>query len=187
MSSSSSTTAEPVTERLLKEGVLEIGPAQAPLTLQVFTNESCTYCAQFSRDMLGQLEQDYMQSGKLKVQISLVPFQKYPGSAWDEKAVLCAARQSKGLAMHLALFTARAHDRAGMLKAGAATGLDQKSFTSCLDSPDTQAAVQAQELATQALHVTLVPTFILNGKTSVGLPHYADLRGRIDGALQAAH
>ncbi len=186
VNSSSSAPAEPVSERLLENAVLEIGPQDAVLTLQVFTNQSCGYCAQFSRDELPQLEQDYMQAGKLKVQIALVPLQKYPGSGMDEAAVICAARQGKGLAMHLALFGLSAHNRAMIVREGGRAGVDLNTFGQCLDDPATATMAQREEALSQSLSISLLPTFLLSGKTYVGLPHYADLRGRIDAALVGA-
>jgi protein-disulfide isomerase len=45
----------------------QIGPANAPVTLEIFIDYQCPPCAVFSRDVIPRLEAQYLQNGELKL------------------------------------------------------------------------------------------------------------------------
>jgi len=168
------------TERLLSSGTIDIGNPDAPLTLLVFTEHHCNYCKEFNSEHLLRLIADFVQSGKLRVQIAYFPLQKYPQSINAAKAVLCAATQQKGLALNNILFE-RVYKGPGSAKNYAKElEMDTTLFAACMEDAETVATVTRQKEWAQSLGVEYVPTFFLNGEKFVGLPYYADLRGRIE-------
>lgn len=173
----------PLVERLLPSGFIEIGDREAPLVLLMFTEHHCRYCKDFSIDHFSKLHRDFIEQGKLRLQISILPLQKYPDSTAAATGLLCAATQGKGMPMHELLFELGARDREVLLSEARTLELDEALFTQCLDSPDTLKTVERQKSIARSLDVTLVPTFFLNGEKSVGLPYYADLRGMIEEQL----
>lgn len=176
------TTAEKqeVAERLLPSGVIEIGERDAPVVLLMFTEHHCRYCKQFFREQFPRLYEDFIEPGTLRLHISIVPLKKYIHSQRSILGLLCAGMQGKAISMHEMLFTLGAKNNEILMKQADTLELDGKLFSQCLESPDTQRTVERQKSLARSLNVTLVPTFFLNGKRSVGLPSYADLRGMIE-------
>jgi protein-disulfide isomerase len=166
-------------ELALPSGVLEIGHENAPLTLLVFTEHHCAYCAEFHKEQLPLLLTEYVHEGALRIQITPFILQKYEGSTQAAKAALCASTQGKGMQMHTLLFDSpntfleRVHK----------TELNAESFASCLVSEETDSQIETLQAWAEELGVQYVPTFFLNGEKFVGLPYYADLRGRIEAVI----
>ncbi len=173
-----------ITERLLPTGLLEIGDANAPLTLLLFTEHHCRYCKEFQNKHFVTLYKDFIESRKLKLQIAILPLKKYTGSELSAIGLLCAAAQGKGIPMHELLFTLGASNTDTLMKEAATLKLDQTLFATCLTAPATAGLLELQASLARSLDVTLVPTFFLNGTKSVGLPYYPDLRGMIDAQLK---
>gem|GEM_PF-811578 len=171
-------------ERLLETGILEVGNPEAPLVLFAFTNHSCFYCGEFQREHFHRLLEDFIRPGKLRLQVLHLPLKKYPWSSLDATALICAAEQGQGLTMHERLFALRTHTKEVIQKEATHLKLDEKVFRSCLEDPGTELLLAQQRSLAESLSVTLVPTSFLNGEKFIGLPDYADLRGRIEAALQ---
>lgn len=172
-----------IVERLLPSGLIEIGDRNAPVVLLMFTEHHCRYCKDFYNEHFPKLLENFINPGKLKLQIGILPLRKYTHSQNAALGLLCAAVQGKGIPMHELLFTLGAKDRQTLLDEAATLELDQDLFVQCLESPDTEKTVERQKSLARSLDVTLVPTFFLNGEKSVGLPRYADLRGMIEEAI----
>lgn len=176
------TSTGAIAERLLPSGLLEFGSPDAPLTLLVVTEFHCRYCQQFAMELLPRLFVEDVERGTLKINIAILPLRKYERSRAAALQLLCAARSGRGYALHQAFF-------ANPLPATETLplkelGIPPEEFTACLGDPETERLMQEQEAWLKSLGVTLVPTFFLNGEKFVGLPYYADLRGRIDAAKE---
>ena len=168
-------------ERLLQTGILAIGQENAPLTLLLFTNHSCRYCREFEEEYFPRLTEDFLRSGKLRLEIAVLPLKKYPESALAASSLFCAAAQGKGLAMHESLFDTQI-TRRSVIDLAETLSLDTNIFGTCLDAPETAEVLLRQASIAEMLAMEFVPTFFLNGEKFIGLPTYADLRGRIEGA-----
>lgn len=178
-SSSSVTGSGALAERLTPDGFLLIGNADAPHTLTVFTNASCAYCREFHTTMFQRLADEFLASGRLNMQIAIVPLKKYPDSAVQAAALLCSTAQEKGLAMLNILTGTTTHDRKSVIALAKTIGLPQKAFITCLDSKETKNILATQQGLIAEHGVTLIPEFLLDTEKKVGLPSYADLRGWI--------
>lgn len=172
-----------IVERLLPSGLIEIGDRDAPLVLLMFTEHHCRYCKDFYHEHFPQLLEDFIDQGKVRLQIGILPLRKYTHSENAALGLLCAATQGKGIPMHELLFMLGAKDRETLISEAATLELDLEIFGQCLDSPDTAKTIERQKSLARSLDVTLVPTFFVNGEKSVGLPQYADLRGMIEEKL----
>ncbi|OGJ56385.1 hypothetical protein A3D88_03285 [Candidatus Peribacteria bacterium RIFCSPHIGHO2_02_FULL_52_16] len=166
-------------ERLLETGILVIGQKNAPLTLVLFTNHSCRYCREFEEVYFPRLTEDFLRAGKLKLEIVLLPLKKYPESALAASSLFCAAAQGKGLLMHESLFDTSI-TRRSVIDLAETLSLDTDIFGTCLDAPETARVLLEQASIAEMLATEFVPTFFLNGEKFIGLPTYADLRGRIE-------
>lgn len=167
-------------ERVTPEGFLEIGKAEAPLLLTVYTNHACDYCQNFMEEQFPRLQHDFIHSGSLRVRIILVPLQKYPDSFSEAASVYCSAIQAKGLLVHHALFSLSKRTAAGINALLNTFGLDQQLLNSCLTNKSTQNMLENQKQMLQNEGITLVPTFAIDTEKRIGLPWYPDLRGWIE-------
>ncbi|MBI3331381.1 thioredoxin domain-containing protein [Candidatus Peregrinibacteria bacterium] len=168
-----------IAERILETGILEIGNREAPLVLLLFTNHSCRYCRQFQEDLYPLLLKEFIEPGVLRLQVTVLPLQKYPQSRMALTSILCAAHQGKGAAMHNLLFSIPINQQS-ILAEIEEWPMDRDLFRSCQNDPVIGLRIAELESLARSLHVTLVPTFFLNGEKFVGLPDAAELRGRIE-------
>ena len=171
-------------ERFLPTGVLEIGNTQAPLTLLIFTEHHCSYCRQFLFEIFPRLKTDFLDPGTLKLQIAMLPLQKYQESADASLGFICSAAQGQGLVMHDVLFRNPNKSKAAILSYAVDLKLDTALLDDCMKSARTKALLEGQQTWAQSLSVDVVPTFFLNGEKFIGLPYYPDLKGRIEAALK---
>ena len=172
-------------ERFLSTGVLEIGNPQAPLTLLMFTEHHCSYCRQVLLELFPRLKTDALDLGSVKVQIAMLPLQKYQKSTEAALGFICSAAQGKGLAMHDTLFRNPNKSKEAILSYAVDLKLDTALLRDCMKSARTTAMLEDQQVWAQSLGIDVVPTLFLNGEKFIGLPYYPDLRGRIEEALQA--
>ncbi len=187
-------TAEPLlstdtgsTERLLSTGVIEIGHRDAPLTLLSFTEHHCRYCREFFREQLPTIQRDFIDKGLLRYQVVILPLKKYPQSRDAAAGLLCGALQGKGMAMHALLFEREQKDPASLAAAAEELALDTEAFGACLAAEESRRLLEEHETWARSLSVSLVPTFFLGGQKFVGLPSWAEMRGRIERALREAN
>lgn len=166
-------------ERLLSTGILEVGDEQASLVLLTFTNNACGYCREFQEGHFGRLVEDFIQTGKLRVQFIILPLKKYPQSKTAAAAVVCAVEQERGLAVFTALFKGK-QDRSRVFSLARTFALDEEEFRSCMEDTALDLLLSQQETFAQSLGVSLIPTFFLNGERLIGLPAYSELRGWIE-------
>lgn len=169
-----------IVERLLPTGLLEVGDRYAEVTLLMFTEHHCRYCKEFYREHFSALHRDFIDPGYLRLQIGILPLKKYKDSSAAATGLYCAAEQQAGIPMHELLFTLGASSQESLLNQAASLELNIDVFTECLTSERAALAINQQTSLARSLNVTLVPTFFLNGKKSVGLPYYADLQGEIE-------
>jgi protein-disulfide isomerase len=112
------------------------GDENARLTLIEFSDYQCPFCARHFREILPQIERDYIKTGKLKYVFRDFPIESIHKEALKSaEAANCAGEQGKYWEMHDRLF---ANQKALGLKDlpvyAQALGLDLSSFRQCLDS-----------------------------------------------------
>lgn len=152
-------------------GALTIGDSEAPITFVLFTHHSCIYCKTFDNSFMDRLRTEYIDTGRMRLSIILVPLEKYSESGKQADLLSCAMKQGKGWEMHRALFDAIPSD-AQM----AVMEIDTVAFASCMKESAT-----ANTLSSST--VSLVPSYSINGTMYTGLPEWSQLRGQINEAL----
>jgi protein-disulfide isomerase len=132
----------------------------------------------FLTDFLPELEREFVTPGTLRIEIVLVPLKKYSDSYDRALQLLCAIKQEKGRSMLEALANLSRED-ATPVTLQKRLGLDATLWRTCLQDPVTRTMVEAETALGTSLHVSLLPTFFLNGERHIGLPELADLLGLI--------
>jgi protein-disulfide isomerase len=180
---STSTGSVRIDERLLPSGIVELGNPNAPVSILLFTNHSCTYCRAFYADLILQLRENYLRTNSVRIGIAHFTLNKYPDSDQSAALLLCAARQGKGLVMHDLLLQQGIGSNTYRISL-TNLGMDQTELESCIEEEGVQATIEAQQSMARSLGVFLVPTYFVNGEKHVGLPEFADLKGQIEEALR---
>lgn len=174
-----------VSGSLLPSGAIALGAANAPHTLLVITHPSCRYCKEFARRHLPRLIDAFVRDGSLRIDLLIRPLSKFPDSMRIASVAVCAARQGQGGRIHGALANVDNLDAAALKALVNDLRLDPQALDACLGSGATLVSVEAAAAVADSLHANLVPTFILDGALSTGLPDYAELQSRIREVIDA--
>ncbi len=165
----------------LVEGT-SVGRADAPLQLEAYEDFQCPFCLRFTAFQEGQLLEQYVKTGQLRLTYRHFPV--FPGreSVQAAQASLCAAEQNAFWEYHHKLFRVQAE--AGQLErerinAGRFSdenlkryaqelGLKMEQFNACFDSDKYLDQVQKDKADGQSYGLTGTPSFVLNGRPLVG-------------------
>jgi protein-disulfide isomerase len=170
-----------------KCGTATCGDANAPVTIDLYADFQCPYCAQFE-PVLEQLGPDYIDTGKVKLVFHNYAFIGAESDA-AAQAALCAGDQNKfwmfanDLYRHQGVENSGVFSSSNLKKLAAAAGLDSSQFDSCLDGGKYASAVQQQMAEGRQRQVHSTPTFFVNGEMHAGGVSYNDLVGLVNAAL----
>jgi protein-disulfide isomerase len=161
------------------------GPADAPISIVVFSAYTCPYCAD-GQLTLAQLLARY--PGQIHITYKHFPLGKDAAAWLPHQAAQAAAEQGRFLAMHEALFARQGTplDRPALLALAASLKLDVKRFSSALDRPSLREAIGADIAEAQAYKVSATPTFYIEGYKFEGLHQAAVFEQIIDHKLGTA-
>lgn len=154
------------------------GPADAPLTIVVFTDLACEFCAK----ALGTID-ELVDTHPRELRVVAKQFPVRPGSDLPAKAVLAADAQGKFWEMHDLLFANQdAQTAADIERYAMEIGLDLPTFRRAMDQA-AAAGVERDRAAGAALGVQGTPTFVIGDEVVAGALPVAVLRQKIEAAL----
>jgi len=157
--------AKPVTNPLPE---MSMGDSKAPVTIIEYSSLTCGHCAQFHTNVLPQIQQKYINPGKVRI-----VFRDYPGDqvslqahqvAWCKGGIkymdfmkLLYSSQEKWLT---------ASDPLAALKSIAAqNGIPEKQFDACItDQELLDKIIQVRLEGQKKYHITATPTIVINAK-----------------------
>lgn len=187
--------ANPLPSGLVVDGAT-MGPADAPVTIEVWADFQCPACGHFARETEPQLIRTFVATGQVRLVHRDFAFlgrgRSYDESVEAAAAARCAARQGRFWDYEAWLFANQrgenqgAFSRERLAAIAARIGLDQASWTSCLDEGTEQAAVRAETEQGAAAGVSSTPTIVVNGTPYVGALSYEQLATMIRGLLPAS-
>ena len=160
------------------------GQTNAPVTIDVYADFQCPFCAR-SDGVLQQLAPQYVDTGQVKLVYHNFPILG-PESETAAQAAECAGDQNKFWSYANYLFTHQNGENRGafspdsLKKFAAQIGLDQSTFNMCLDSGKYAAAVKQQAAEGKQRGVKATPTFFINGQKYEGAPPYNQMAALID-------
>lgn len=139
------------------------GDRSAKLTLIEFSDYQCPFCARHFREILPQIEREYMQSGKVKYVFRDFPLESIHKEAFKAaEAAHCAGEQGKYWEMHDQLFTnQKTLGLEGLLLHAQGLGIDMQGFRQCLDSGKYATGIRQDIADGQKAGVNATPTFFL--------------------------
>lgn len=173
-----------------------LGSPDAPVVVVEFSDFQCPFCRKLFREVLPQIEEKYIQTGKVRFVYRDFPLtsihemaQKYAESAQ------CANEQGKFWQMHDKIFTEQEKHGGGTvfdytvtdLKSWAReVGLNGIQFDQCLDSGKYSAEVEKDFADGQAAGVQGTPATFINGRLVAGAVPFAQFETVIEEELKKA-
>jgi protein-disulfide isomerase len=176
-------------QELLKAPAAVKGSQEAEITIVEFTDYQCPFCKRYADQTLGQLEKNYVATGKVKYVIHDLPLPFHSNAQPAAEAARCAAEQDKYWPYHDKLFEKQTEWSEGesqtwLKQYAAQLGLDQGQFNSCLDEGKYKQAVEDDAALAQKAGASGTPTFFINGKKLVGAQPYAAFKTIIEAELK---
>jgi protein-disulfide isomerase len=174
---------------LTTAGAPTMGPAEAPVTIAVFSDFQCQYCKEEAKTLRTNLEKAYPT--QVRLVFKDMPIEQIHN--WAKPASLigrCIARQNPGVfwQYHDWIFEQQAQIKAEELQAKAldfanGKGLDSLQLTQCVTGKLTAKEVEDSIVEARALQVGSTPTLFINGRRMVGSVPWEQLKPVIDHEL----
>lgn len=163
-----------------------LGLPSAALTLDLYSDFQCPFCAQFDREILQPLVDEFVTPGYVRFTEHDIAILGRSGSGFDESlesatAATCAELQGKYWPYHDWLFANQdGENRGGFSRPrldaiAAAVGLDRGSFDSCLSGSEVRALVRAATQRALDGGVAGTPTLYIDGQPAGDLQIYGQL------------
>lgn len=162
------------------------GKVDAPITMVEYSDYQCPFCARNYREVMPILQEEYIDTGKLKFVMRENPIESiHKNAAGASMAALCAGNQGKYWEMHNLLFENQKELGIDNLKTFAGTiGLDTETFNKCLDDKATAGQVRKDMASGAKLGMRGTPGFFI-GLTDLSDPDKVELMVNIRGAQSA--
>src|SRR5580700_2351066 len=148
------------------------GPTDAKVTIVEFSDFECPHCREFSQ-ILRSIEPQYPQ-----VRIVFKDFPLTQIHPWSETAAIAARCAYIQQPSAFWTFQAQIFDNQDLISAenvwdkltafAAQDNLDPDAFKTCMSSPETKEAVEANHSEGEALNINSTPTVFVNGRPLIG-------------------
>lgn len=172
------------TSNLIGENDYVKGDADAPVTIIEWSDFECPFCARFHTQTAGQIEENFVKTGKVKFVYKHFPLSFHQNAQKAAEAAECAGEQGKFWEMHDMLFESGVSGGVESFKAYASNlGLDTEQFNMCLDTGKYAQKVQDDMKQGAAAGIRGTPGFIINGQLVSGAQPYSVFEQVINAAL----
>jgi len=151
---------------LIENGSPIMGEHNAPITILEWGDYQCTYCYKFHQDTLDIINDDFIQTGKVKL-----VFKDFPLNGIDSflaaEASYCANDQGKYWELHDEIYKNWAGERTGWItresldKFATTVNLDLMKFNTCLDEQKYQDKVNSIHNFGKELGIDATPSFLV--------------------------
>ncbi|TPV92753.1 MAG: DsbA family protein [Myxococcales bacterium FL481] len=160
-----------------------LGPADAPITVVLFSDFECPYCATAAK-LVPAIHGKH--GDEVRVVFRQFPLSFHPHARPAAEAALAAHAQGQFWAYHDRLFEAQhAFDRASLETHAAALGLDMTAFREALDGSVYAQAVDSDAALGRRLGVDGTPSMFINGIRVADPTDLASVEATIEQARQA--
>jgi protein-disulfide isomerase len=149
-----------------------LGPADAPVTIEVWSDFQCPACGFFAKSIEPDLIDEYVRTGDVNLiyrDMAFIDNSEKGESHQAAAAARCSGDQGKFWQYHDYLFENQngenkgAFDRATLDQIATAVGLDMNAFGSCMSNDATVQAVSAETAQGTTAGVVSTPTLAING------------------------
>ena len=166
---------------------IELGNADAPVTIIEYGSITCGKCVRFHREVLPSLKEHYIETGKVRF-----IYRNFPTSSEAFRgaiAVRCAGPELDYTMLDALYYSVGEWSQTqdvdtALTDIASKKGLDRESFRTCLSDPvQSQNINDEKEDAMLEYDVIGTPTFVINGKVARGLQLFFELELLIEEAM----
>ena len=173
------------------EGHYYLGPKDAKVFIEEYSDFQCPYCGLYVRETLPKIKSEYIEKGLVRYQFINMPLRSiHPAAQKAAEAALCAGKQGKFWEMHDLLYE-RQGEWAGQISPlktfegyASQIGLNVEKFRTCLQTGETALQVQNDLAEAARRGVTATPTFFINGRKLEGAYPYEVFKAIIEEELR---
>lgn len=160
------------------------GNPNAPVTIVEWSDFECPFCVRFYKDTLFQIEEKYIDTGKVKLVYRDFPLNFHLNAQKAAEAAECAGEQGKFWEMHDLLFEKGvAGGVQGFKQYAQEIRLDTAKFSQCLDSGKYENEVQKDTQDGINAGIQGTPGFIINGQLISGAQPFSAFQQVIEREL----
>lgn len=157
------------------------GPESAPVTIVLFTDYQCAYCARLS-GTLSKLREEY--GSRLRVVVRNLPLPMHDNARPAARAALAAAEQGRFEAFEKSLYAnQRELDPVSLESLAGRAGLNETSFQHAMVSGSLDERIEHDLALARRVGATGTPTLYINGTRMVGSRPMETYRALIDAEL----
>jgi len=152
--------------KLIENGSPILGSPDAPITIVEWGDYQCTYCYKFHQETLNKINEDFIQTGKVKIIFKDFPLNG-PDSKLAAEASYCAHDQEKYWQYHDEIYKNWEGERTGWItrdsltKFAEITKLDINEFNKCLDEHKYQDKINSLYEYGKDIGINATPSFLI--------------------------
>lgn len=171
---------------------LTLGNPDAPVTVQAWEDFRCPACAAFNQRVKPGLLQNYIVTGKVKLEFRHFPLQQHePGASLAAQAGECAADQGRFWTYHDRVFQATSSGPSAFLMErlidyAVELEMDGDTFTSCLTNQAHLLTISESLQAARAAGHNSTPTVLVDGVPVANPLDYEAVSAAIENQLSSS-
>jgi protein-disulfide isomerase len=165
-----------------------LGSPDAPVTMIEYSEYLCPYCRTFALETLPRIEEEYIDTGQVKLVFRDFPVHGQP-AVMIAMVAECAADQDKFWEMHVMLFErteewSQSEDLLGTIQSYAEElGMNQDELTNCLELGTPFERIREDYNVGVQDGVTGTPGFLINGTSVIGAQPFEEFQRVIEQEL----
>ena len=168
------------------------GSSDAPITIFEMSDFQCPFCLTFFRDFWPAIQEEYVETGKVKftfLNLPLISIHSHAAEAHEY--AMCAAAQDQFWGMHDRLFeTQETWSPMGdatpyFVTLAEQLDLDRAAFNQCIESGSVRSIVASDVRMAMQNGIKSTPTFIIEGGALQGIPPLDTWRAVLDSIYAA--
>lgn len=168
-----------------------LGDPDAPVTVQAWEDFRCPACAAFNQRVKPGLVENYISTGKVKLEYMHFPLQQHePGASLAAQGSECAADQGRFWVYHDRVFQATSSGANAFLMErlidyAVELDLDRDAFTSCLTNQEHLPTISESLQAARTAGHNGTPTVLVDGVRVESPLDYGAVSAAIDSRLSS--
>ncbi len=158
-----------------------LGDPNAPVTIEIYSDFECPYCARFANNVMPRLIADYVITGKAKLVYKYFPLPFHPNARNAAYIAMCANTKGKFWHIHDKFYKNFSNLGDVLSESAYDVGLTAKDLEQCLsDLSVLDSFIDSTMQAALQKGIRATPTLVINGKAVAGLAPYNEIQDLIE-------
>jgi protein-disulfide isomerase len=165
-------------------GELPLGADTAKITIIEYASSSCPHCADFAKNVLPQIQKDYIDSGKVRFLIREFPHND--AGLGGFMVARCAPKEKYHAILDVLFKTQEkwvSKPFEGLKEIALQAGFTEESFVACTKNVDVAKAILAERKRGEGFGITGIPYIFINGSVYEGERTFEAIKAVIDPLL----